>query len=412
MQPRDLTPSSFAKYPPQARSLALQQLPLLRDLPPVFVPVLLRELITYDYKLPGERNELEKQLTYLSGLDSPQRAAAMEGFHSITLNKDLATADWVNDPAGFIEKLTASLWSTHQMDRFHSVADVYSTAVSLKLPDLAPATPRLGIVILGAGAAKPDRPLFQKLRSHGVHLTAVKPEDGVATLLAEAERRAAASQPASGHPDPQQANPTFRHWYIDGGAAAPTPRLTQVSYAQLEQPRAHLLARIQQAITSGGMGPEQLRSLLVRLKPADVGFTPTASDEVLNHFQLSLLTEGAGAQIFATTFVQWAARECLRRAQPETLVLRYAPRQQAQTMNMMLSGASPTGTDPAGSLIDADLGAYYTWINMRRLVGAEQLRFLVWFEGQREALAIGPGLPRGTSSDSPLDMHQVLALLH
>ncbi len=135
------------------------------------------------------------------------------------------------------------------------------------------------------------------------------------------------------------------------------------------------------------------------------------ADEVLNRFQLSLLTEGAGTQIFATTFAQWAARECVRRAHPETLVVRYAPRQQAQTMNMMLTGASPTGSDPEGSLVDADLGAYYTWINMRRLTGAEQLRFLVWFEGHREALAIGPGLAQGTRSDSQLTMRNVLGLL-
>lgn len=410
MQPRDLTPSSFAKYPPQARSLALQQLPLLRDLPPVFVPILLRELITYDYKLPGERRELGKQLSYLSGLTPPQRAATTDGFRSFALNKDLETTDWVNDPAGFMEKLTASLWSTHQMDRFRSIAEAYSTSVSLKIPDQPPATPRLGIVMIGAGAAKADHPLFQKLRSSGVHLTAVKPNDGVATLLAEAGRRAAADRPDRSNTPRSDAS--FRHWYIDGGTSISMPDLTQVSYAQLEQPRARLLGRIQQAITSGGMGPEQLRSLLARLRPADVGLSTSVDDEVLNHFQLSLLTEGAGAQIFATTFVQWAARECLRRAQPETLVVRYAPRQQAQTMNMMLSGANPTGTDLQGSLIDADLGAYYTWINMRRLIGAEQLRFLVWFEGHREALAIGPELPRGTSSDSPLDMQEVLALLH
>ncbi len=64
-----------------------------------------------------------------------------------------------------------------------------------------------------------------------------------------------------------------------------------------------------------------------------------------------------------------------------------------------------------GSLIDADMGAYYTWLSMRRLPGADALRFLVWFEGQREAVVIGPGLPQGTSSDSALDMHQVLKLL-
>jgi hypothetical protein len=203
----------------------------------------------------------------------------------------------------------------------------------------------------------------------------------------------------------------FAHWYIDGGTPLPAPPLTQISYAGLERPRTLLLDRTQQAIQSGSMGPERLRSLLAQMKPEDVGLQGSPETSVLNHFQLTLLTEGSGAQIFATTFAQWAARECLRRAQPETLVVRYAPRQQQQPMNEMLSGAKPGAPDPQGSLVDADMGSYYTWINMRRLSGAERLRFLVWFEGHREAVVIGPGLPRGTTSDSAMDMRQVLGLL-
>ncbi len=52
---------------------------------------------------------------------------------------------------------------------------------------------------------------------------------------------------------------------------------------------------------------------------------------MLNRFQLSLLTEGSGTQVFATTFVQWAAREALRRAQPLTVFtpFRSAPAREA-----------------------------------------------------------------------------------
>jgi len=156
------------------------------------------------------------------------------------------------------------------------------------------------------------------------------------------------------------------------------------------------------------MGPEGLRTLLAQMKPEEIGLR---GDAVLDRFQLALLTEGSGTQIFATTFVQWAARECLRRAQPETLVLRYAPRQEMQAMNAMLSGQKARGPDPQGSLVDAEMGAYYTWLNMTRLAGAEEMRFLVWFEGHGEAVAIGPGLPRGTTSNGLTDMGKVLELL-
>ena len=66
-------------------------------------------------------------------------------------------------------------------------------------------------------------------------------------------------------------------------------------------------------------------------------------------------------------------------------------------MNELLSGVEKKAvTDAEGSLIDGDMGAYYTWINMQRLPGAETARFLVWFEGHGEAMAIAPGLKGGT----------------
>ena len=75
---------------------------------------------------------------------------------------------------------------------------------------------------------------------------------------------------------------------------------------------------------------------------------------------LKLLTEGSGTQIFSTSFTQWAARESLRRAQPLTLLVRFAPRQRQKPMNEMLfAKAESVELDPVGSLVDGDMGAYY-----------------------------------------------------
>jgi hypothetical protein len=132
----------------------------------------------------------------------------------------------------------------------------------------------------------------------------------------------------------------------------------------------------------------------------------------LNRFQVSVLTEGSGTQLFSTTFVQWSAREVLRRAQPLTLLARFAPRQHEQSMRELLAGTQQRPLpDPEGSLIDADMGAYYTWINQQRLSDAERSSFLVWFEDHNEAVVIGPALPRGTESSSSIDLQQLLRQL-
>ena len=165
---------------------------------------------------------------------------------------------------------------------------------------------------------------------------------------------------------------------------------------------------MQAEIEKPGMGPEELRTYLARLTPADLGM---AGDPVLDRFDLRLFTEGSGTQIFSTTFAQWTAREALRRAQPLTMLVRFAPRQQQRPMNELLSsGNTNPELDFTGSLIDADMGSYYHWINQQRLPGAEQSAFLVWFEGHGQAVAISPSLPGGTSSSSVFDLKELLAL--
>jgi hypothetical protein len=176
---------------------------------------------------------------------------------------------------------------------------------------------------------------------------------------------------------------------------------------------------MQEEIDRPGNGPEALRTFLAQLRPADLGMSSRSKDgrsqgsphdETLQRFEVSLLTEGSGTQIFSTVFAQWAAREVLRRAQPLSLLVRFASRQRQKTLNELLSpAAGPPELDPLGSLVDADFAAYYNWLNQQRLPGAEQSCFLVWFEGHSEAVAIGPSTARGTQSNSAANLQQVLA---
>jgi hypothetical protein len=172
-----------------------------------------------------------------------------------------------------------------------------------------------------------------------------------------------------------------------------------------------LQSRMQKIYEASVFDPEAFRTRMAQTQPAEIGLNATG-DGVLNRFQLSLLTEGSGTQVFATTFVQWAAREALRRAQPVTLLARFGPRQRENPMNELLSEAQRRPElDPEGSLIDADMGAYYTWLNQQRLPGAEKAAFLVWFEDHQEAVAIGPGLERGKRSDAPIELQDLIAKL-
>ena len=398
MLPSDLKPEQFNGYPPEARKLVSSYASALQRLPLSFLPSLLREVIEYDFKFPAERRALEKELANLNSLSSEQFKDWLRGFAQIRLSSQLENFDWVNAPGQFVEQLSSHLWTTHQLDAFRTAALAYADRLRAVVPPEPPPVPRLGITVIGQGVAAYDEPLFRKLRAHGAYFSGVKPDNGLELLLSVVAAR------AKEHPLP------YAHWYIDGGqAAAHDPTLTCVSYHALERVRARLSAKIRIEIQRPGMGPEALRTHLAQLRPADLGLAKVG-DAVLDRFQVKMLTEGSGTQIFSTTFAQWTAREALRRAQPLTLLVRFAPRQRQKPMNEMLSaGREAADLDPLASLIDADMGSYYNWLNLQRLAGAEQSSFLVWFEGHNEAIAIGPSLPHGTVSDAATGLEQLLS---
>jgi hypothetical protein len=406
MLPVDLKPEQFSGYPPEARKLITNDLAALQRLPLSFLPSLLREVIDYDFKFPAERRALEKELANLSSLSADQTKDWFQGFAKIHISSQLEQFDWINSPAQFVEQLSSYLWTTHQLDAFRVAALVYAERLRAAVPPELPPMPRLGITVVGQGVETPEEPLFRKLRPHGVYFSRVQPENGLKLLLDAVAARAKA------HPV------AHSHWYIDGGQeAVHDPALTCISYHALEPARAALSNKIRVEIERPGMGPETLRTVLAQMHPADLGLdqVPDGSaaqsvDTILNRFQVKLLTEGSGTQVFSTTFAQWAAREALRRAQPLTLLVRFAPRQRQKPMNEMLSGTDGRAElDPLGSLIDADIGSYYNWLNQQRLPGAEQSSFLVWFEKHSDAVAIGPSMPRGTESTTGADLQTLLS---
>jgi hypothetical protein len=397
MLPSQLTPQSFNGYPAEARGLAIKQIPLLRKLPLGFLPLLLRELILYDWKFPAERREIDRQFPYLTSLSPDGLTKAMAPFAQLRLTAALEKLDWVNSPAIFTEQLAAHLWTTHQIDGFRAAAIEYVANYSAVSPEPALPTHRLGIAVIGQGVGENPYRLFRKLLPQGTYFGNVQHTGGLNALSAAVARRAAAHPLAYGH------------WHIDGAAVRTGEGVTRVSYAGLSTARAALQGRMQKIYEAAVFDPEAFRTRMAQTRAEDIGLD-SGGDALLNRFQLSLLTEGSGTQVFATTFVQWAAREALRRAQPVTLLVRFTPRQREKPMNELLAEAQRRPElDPQGSLVDADMGAYYTWLNQQRLTGAEQGRFLVWFEDHGQAVAIGPVFERGRRSDAAVELSELIA---
>jgi hypothetical protein len=334
----------------------------------------------------------------LNALSADERRSELSAFEKLRLSRELEGFDWINSPAQFSEMLSAHLWATHQIDGFRAAAVAYVERFNKARPPAPAPVPRLGIAVIGQSVRANDYRLFRKLRRRGTYFPKVVVEDAWPAILAKMKDRAAA------HPG------KYAHWYIDGAFrdSAAAAELTGIAYGSLTPVRAELQARIKKSMESKA-SPELLRTQLAQLRPEDLKLDLKHTDAVLSRFEVNLLTEGSGTQIYSTIFVQWAAREALRRAQPLTLLARFTPRQRERAMNELLDETrSKPELDPRGSLIDADIGAYYTWLNMQRLPDAEKSNFLVWFENHSEAMAVGPKFQAGRERATETRMTQLL----
>ena len=388
----------FGSYPPQAKRIAIGNIALLQQLPLTFLPLLLRELIVYDWKFPPERDEIDRQMRYLGSLTADQLSNTMSSFAKLKLSADLEGMNWIDAPVRFSERLSAYLWATHQIDDFGRAAEEYIRVFNAAVPEAPVPVPRLGIAVIAQEISRSNYPLFRKLRRKGVYFSQVDPGSSYKLLLETVAARAQA------HPSP------YAHWCIEG-AQQGTPlggTVASLAYDSLKPARKQLIRKMQQ-VSASQSGVEMLRTRMAETEPSELGMQRLTSDPVLSRFAISVLTEGSGTQIYSTTFVQWTAREALRRARPLTILAKFSARQTEESADEEFSGIQQQAVlDPAGSLVDADMGAYYTWINLQRLPGADQSGFIAWAEGRREAVAIGPSFPAGTQSQANVSMVEIL----
>lgn len=399
--PLDLCAADFATYPPSARLFARAHLPTLRTLPIVLCVLILKQVVKYDLLFPAEREDLSQLLQMIA---SERSAQIISAFRKIDLSAETRKQDWITRPGTFVEVMTNELWSSGQIDRFRDAAERLIPQNQIQPGGV----PRIVIVDLDSRLDKKDFVLFRRLLQHGTLFTNLSLEaddDPFTASLQLLEYRARTS-----------VNP-YCHWVISGDIPPRTPTLevSTVDYKTLEPVRFALLALMNAAVNSGTSGPEALRSAMMSLEPDSLGMTPSIpffKDPLLTQFCLDLLGQGSGAQVYSTSFVQWAAREVLRRARPSTAIIRFTPRVQQQSTNQQWSRTNITPAfDFAGSLIDADMATYYTWINLRRLSDTNCNYFVAFHSGRRQAFVSGPGMADGSYSDQAISPSKLFSFL-
>jgi hypothetical protein len=139
------------------------------------------------------------------------------------------------------------------------------------------------------------------------------------------------------------------------------------------------------------------RSLKIAPDPAALLY----SADILQAFVRDVFLTGNGTLFVNNTFVEWAAVQALRRAQPRMLVTRFGVRHKFRPFSSMLlfsqpraSDQSPLVEDPAGSFVDVEQLAYYVWLNAEKGPAyRNRTLYLFLAEGVDELLAIRSDAP-------------------
>ncbi len=398
MKSSELQAASFATYARSARELAVAHLPLLRAMPLSLLPSFLVQVQGYPALFPVEQTRLRQQLDALEA-----RPALMGAFATIALPPGLEREDWVLRPGAFVASLTAALWQTRQIDAYHRAAqDLFAALPQAKLSESA--APPMLIAVMGRGTTPSDGsrsyPLFTRLRKEGLYARRVEAAGAPDVLCRAVATRAQADRIA------------YAHWYVDGGESWPLPLdapVQRFTFPELAPVTDVVLREMDKAVREGS-GPELLADRLREMSPEALGMGAVTEDACMARLFLSLLTQGSGTQLYSTSFVQAASVELVRRAQPRTLLLRFAPRRKPASMNDMLEQrAQSAEMDPEGALVDADMAVYYAWLAMQRQPGGERAKLLAYVEGHGEVFVAGPGVTRGVETATPLSLSQVLS---
>src|ERR1700761_2678493 len=98
MAARPIRVEQFQSDPPQAKQIATGNIALLQQLPLSFLPLLLREVIVYDWKFPAEQDEIDRQIRYLGSLTADQLQSTMSSFARLKLSADLEGMNWISAP--------------------------------------------------------------------------------------------------------------------------------------------------------------------------------------------------------------------------------------------------------------------------------------------------------------------------
>jgi hypothetical protein len=282
----------------------------------------------------------------------------------------------------------------------------------------ADAPHRLVVVLYGQGIAIQRDGLWRRLRGIGrrisLRLEGAQTSDAfLRALFAPSEKPSlfSALRDSAGH-GPHgtwivEAGESL-HALCEAGPGQGGAGATGLSYARLRAYRELLARSLYKKVVSGVSGPQELAAYARGLHIEPPAGSLLHSDAVVRAFIRDVFLSGNGTLLVNNTFVEWAAVQALKRAEPRLLVARFGVRDKMKPFSSLLLFSSPRPTDqvpimedPLGSFVDVEQLSYYVWVNAEKSAAYRgRTLYLLLAEGVDEMLAIRSDAPSGGAGES------------
>jgi hypothetical protein len=406
-----------------AATLAREHAELLARLPATVHAFILVELQKWPTLFPPEQRYQQALLQQLSRVSHSELQPLLEGIGRIEADGGCNRIAR-GDPARFQDEAQALLRKHRLVAAWRKEVDALFQQVDPAIEaQLYPANAsrRLIVQIYGSGiAVQPDK-LWARFKGTGMRLAldlggTPTPDAFLRTLFGGAteggtEPAFFAAARGAAAPGPSDA------WIVESHDAlhslwpegSPGSAVTGLSYDRLRAYRGELTRALYSKIQSGVESPQAFAAYARSLKIAPGGDRSSPSSDVLQTFVRDVLLTGNGTLVVNNTFLEWAAVQALRRAQPRILVTRFGVRDKFKPFSSLLLFSQPRASDqvpilqdPVGSFIDVEQLSYYVWLNAEKSAAyRRKTLYLFLAEGIGQMLAVRSDAPAAPAAAPP-----------
>ena len=375
-----------ARLSGDAAALARQHGELFGRLPATVQAFVLVELQKWPLLFAPEQRYHRALLEHLSGLSAADLAVACGAIARVEAEAGIDRLGR-RDPARLQDEAQALLRKQRLVATWRTEIDAFFQRVDPALEaSLYPADAprRLIVQLYGSGIAVQPNNLWSRFKGMGIRVPLrLEGARGAAAFLQAlfGRRSDAAPGPVLFAAVPGSGSGTGPDtWLVEShealhelSSAAKAAGVAGLSYDRLRPYRDELMRALYSRILSGVESPQAFAAYARSLKVTPGADALLSSSDTLQAFIRDVFLTGNGTLFVNNTFVEWAAVQALRRAQPRVLVTRFGVRDRLKPFSSLLLFSQPRPSDqipmiedPVGSFVDVEQLVYYVWLNAEK----------------------------------------------